>query len=137
MDYRLFANIFWSNIYIGKNIVFWKWLFQDHFRTKFELDTWHRRNHKYEIHVVHFHTFQVNICSHFFQRLDKGSWSKWTSSSSAVCSPSTAHTSLCRDHKYLLEIRYIILVYPNVTRFFIFNTVFFYCRMETLLYIWK
>ena len=38
-----------------------------------------------------------------------------------VCSASTA---LCRSQKYLLKAQYIILGYPNVARFLIFNTFF-------------
>ena len=51
---------------------------------------------------------------------------KWTiykhisdnsSSSSSICSASTAYTSLCRGLKYLLKVRYIISNHPNVARF--------------------
>ena len=42
---------------------------------------------------------------------------------SVDCSPTAAYTSLCRDQKYLLKLRYIILVYLNVTGFLIFETI--------------
>ena len=52
------------------------------------------------------------------------------------CSMSTVYTTLCRGPKYLLKVRYIILVYPNVTRFLIFK-VFCLGRSKTLPYVWK
>ena len=52
----------------------------------------------------------------------------------SVCSASAVYTSLRRDLKYLLKVRYIILIYPNVAEFFIFNNVFCF-RMETLSYM--
>ena len=55
---------------------------------------------------------------------------------SVVCSASAAYISLCRGLKYLLKVRYTILVYCNVARFLISNTVFC-CRIETLPYAWK
>ena len=52
-----------------------------------------------------------------------------------VCSASTTYTSLCRGLKYLLKVRFIILVYPNVARFSIFKTL---ClgKSKTLSYVW-
>ena len=41
------------------------------------------------------------------------------------------YTSLCRGLKYLLEVRYVILVYPNVVRFLLFKT-FCLGRSKTL-----
>ena len=38
--------------------------------------------------------------------------------------------------EFLLKVRYIILVVPNVVEFLISNTVFCF-RMETLPYVWK
>ena len=51
-----------------------------------------------------------------------------------VCSASTAYTSFCRSLKYLLKVRYIILIYPIVARFLIFKT---HClgRAKTLIYV--
>ena len=55
---------------------------------------------------------------------------------SVVCSASAVYVSLCRGLKYLLKVRHIIRNYPNVARFFIFETL---ClgRAKTLTYVWK
>ena len=55
---------------------------------------------------------------------------------SSVCCASTAYTSLFRGLKYLLKVRYIILNYPNVAWFFIFDIL---ClgRAKTKTYVWK
>ena len=52
----------------------------------------------------------------------------------SVCSASTTYTSLCIDLKYILKVRYIILNYPNVAQFLIFETL---ClgRAKTLTYV--
>ena len=42
---------------------------------------------------------------------------------SVVCSASATYTILCRGLKYLLKVRYIILVYPNVARYLISETL--------------
>ena len=42
----------------------------------------------------------------------------------SICSASIAYTILCRGLKYLLKVPYIILDYPNVSRFLIFGTLF-------------
>ena len=48
----------------------------------------------------------------------------------------TAYISLCRGLKYLLKVRYIILNYPSVARFLIFESL---ClgSSKTLPYVWK
>ena len=51
-----------------------------------------------------------------------------------VCSASTAFTSLCRGPNYLLNVRYIIIVYPNVAGFLFFETLCL-VRSATLPYI--
>ena len=43
---------------------------------------------------------------------------------SVVCEQSPAFPSICRGLEYLLKVRYIILVVPNVAGFLISNTVF-------------
>ena len=53
-----------------------------------------------------------------------------------VCVLAPAYTSLCRDLQYLLKVRYIIIVYPNIVAFLISNTGFYY-GMETLSHVWK
>ena len=55
---------------------------------------------------------------------------------SVVCSASTACNSLCRCLKYFLRVRYIILVYPIMDLFSIFETL---ClgKSKTLPYVWK
>ena len=103
-------------------------------------------------------TFQVTLCSHYFCNFrKKGPRPKLTiykhvSDNSkkcksvgnfgilsvicrlSVCRASTAYNSLCRGLKYLLKVSYIILNYPNVTRFLIFETL---ClgRAKTLTYV--
>ena len=54
----------------------------------------------------------------------------------SVCSTSTSNTSLYVGLKYLLKVSYIILYYPKVARFFIFETL---ClgSSKTLPYVWK
>ena len=42
---------------------------------------------------------------------------------SVLCSASAIYTSFCRCLKYLLKVRHIILVYPNVVGFLIFRTL--------------
>ena len=86
------------------------------------------------------------LCSHYFCNFQKrGPRLKWTihkhvSDNSkknsylsvgnfrilfVVCSASAAYTSLCRGLKYLLKVRYVILVYSNVAEILISNAVFF------------
>ena len=82
-------------------------------------------------------------CSHFFYKFQKkGPRPKWTIYKhesdkkekclsviekiclfSVVCSASAVYSSLCRGLKYLLKVWYIILVYPYVARFLIFETL--------------
>ena len=63
---------------------------------------------------------------------------KWTIykhiSNKSVCVLVSAYTSLCRGLKYLINIRYIILVDSNGARFLIFKTVFL-GRSATLSYM--
>ena len=79
--------------------------------------------------------FSVNVCSHYFYNFQKKvldlngpdknkqclSVRNFGIQSAVivvvVCSAFTAYTSLCRGLKYLLKVRYIILVYPNLARF--------------------
>ena len=53
-----------------------------------------------------------------------------------VCDASTAYISLCRGLKYLLKVRFIILIHPNVAWFYNFKTL---ClgSPKTLPYVWK
>ena len=71
-----------------------------------------------------------------FQTIKKNCLSVGRSACRSVCHASTAYTSVCRGLKYLLKVRYIILNYPNVARFLIFETL---ClrRAKTLTYVWK
>ena len=97
--------------------------------------------------------FQVTICFNYFCNFrKKGPRSKWTifkdvsdNSKKCLCVGnfrilSVVVDSLCRGLKYLLKIKYIILNYPNVAWFFIFETL---CLDRTktltyiLAYIWK
>ena len=41
-----------------------------------------------------------------------------------ICSASEAYTNLCRGLKYLLKVMYIILNYPTVAQFWIFETLY-------------
>ena len=103
-------------------------------------------------------TFQVNLwshCFHDFQKKDPRP--KWVIihkhesdknkkclslgnfgvlSVIVVCSAPIALTSLGRGLKYLLKVPYIILDYPNVSEFLIFQTL---ClgSSKTLSYVWK
>ena len=53
---------------------------------------------------------------------------------SVVCSVSTVYTNIYRALKYLLKVRYIILIYPSLTGFLIFET-FCLGRSKTLPYV--
>ena len=55
---------------------------------------------------------------------------------SMVFSASAAYTSLFSGLKFLLKVRYIILVYLNQVGFLIFKTLCL-CRSKTLPYVWK
>ena len=59
-------------------------------------------------HAISFwFTFQVNLCSNYFCNFQKGR------------PRSTAYINLCSGVEYLLEARYITLVFPNVDFWFL------------------
>ena len=82
-------------------------------------------------HMIFWFTFQLTLCSYYFYNLQKTVLGpnrlyinmfhiilRNVCLLSVVCSAYAVYTILYRGLKYLLEVSYIILNYPNVARFF-------------------